>query len=130
MTNFLPDSLAIRVVRLEDGSPVDFEIRIPVRNQYTSGSLGRLRWMPDGRAIAFLGQNEKGTNGVFVRDFVPGRDTAASQRKIGGFDEENSTESFGISPDGSRLTVAGWEQVFSLVLAEDVPGVEPPKWVE
>ncbi len=130
MTNFLPDSVAIRVARVADGSPANFEIHIPIRNVSTSGSLGRLRWMPDGGAIAFLGQNERGVNGVFVQRFAPGRDTSATRRQIGGFDEESSTESFGISPDGRRLTVAGWDQVFSLVLAENVPGVSPPKWVE
>ena len=35
-------------------------------------NLGRARWMPGGRAIAFIGQNERGVNGLFVQDFVPG----------------------------------------------------------
>jgi hypothetical protein len=35
-----------------------------------------------------------------------------------------TTESFGISPDGKQMTLAGWEQFFSLMLAERVPGVE------
>ena len=79
--------------------------------------------MPGGKAIAFLGQNEEGVNGVFVQDFVPGQDTAATSREFGGFDRERATESFGISPDGTILTVAGWEQLFSLFSVEGVPGV-------
>jgi hypothetical protein len=42
------------------------------------------------------------------------------------FDPEAATESFGISPLDSRMTVAVWEQIFSLVTAERVPGVLPP----
>ncbi|MND08073.1 hypothetical protein D3C83_304620 [compost metagenome] len=60
---------------------------------------------------------------MFLQDFVPGRDTSATLRPFGGFDRERATESFGISPDGRILTVAGWEQLFSLFSIEGVPGV-------
>jgi eukaryotic-like serine/threonine-protein kinase len=81
---------------------------------------------PDGRAIAFIGQDAKGVNGVYVQDFIPGRDTARSRRPLAGFDPERTTESFGISPDCARVIIASWEQLFSLVMAERVPGVVPP----
>ena len=32
-----------------------------------------------------------------------------------------------ISPDGREMTLARWEQVFSLMLAERVPGVDGPR---
>ena len=32
-----------------------------------------------------------------------------------------------ISPDGKEMTLAGWEQVFSLMLAERVTGVDGPR---
>jgi eukaryotic-like serine/threonine-protein kinase len=112
---------AIRVVRLADGKDMGFAIPItPVRR--TSAILGRMRWMPDSKAIAFLGQNAEGVNGIFVQDFVPGRDTTATRRELGGFDRERATESFGIAPDGT-ITVAGWEQLFSLFSIEGVPGL-------
>jgi Tol biopolymer transport system component len=124
VTNALPESVTLRVARVADGSVV-FETLVPIRNNGFSGLVGRSRWMPDGKAIAFLGQDERGVNGVFVQDFVPAKDTAATRRRLGGFDPEIVTESFGISPHGERMTVASWEQNFSLVIAERVPGITP-----
>jgi Tol biopolymer transport system component len=119
------DGLAskIRVVGLQDGAVVPFDIAI-VRRTNTAAALGRARWMPDGRAIAFIGQDDKGVNGVFVQDFAPGRDTSATRRTLGGFDPENSAESLGISPDGKFLTIAGWEQMFNIMIARHVPGIQ------
>ena len=77
--------------------------------------LGRARWTPDGRHIAFIGQEASGATGVYLQEFAPGRDTTASRRPIGGFDSENATESFDISPDGVHLVVSEWVQVFSLM---------------
>jgi Tol biopolymer transport system component/serine/threonine protein kinase len=113
----------IRVVRLSDGR--DMGINIPMRNfRRTAAILGRTRWMPDGKALAFLAQNADGVNGVFVQDFVPDTDTSATRRPLGGFDRETATESFGIAPDGTTLTVAQWEQLFSIFSIEGVPGVK------
>jgi Tol biopolymer transport system component len=113
----------LRVCRL-DGTAVPFEISVE-RRRPTAIVLGRARWMPDGRAIAFVGQDENGVNGVFVQDFVPGRDTSRTRRPLGGFDPEASAESFAISPDGSRLVVASWEQLFSIMTAEGLEGLAP-----
>jgi len=112
-------------VRRLDGAAVPFEISVE-RRRKTAITLGRARWMPDGRAIAFVGQDANGVNGVFVQDFIPGRDTSSSRRPLGGFDPEASAESFGISPDGSRLVVAGWEQLFSIMTVEGLEGIAPP----
>jgi hypothetical protein len=57
---------------------------------------------------------------------VPGEDTTHTRRALVGFDRETAAESFGISPDGSRVTLARWEQLFSILVAEGVPGVSPP----
>jgi hypothetical protein len=77
--------------------------------------------------LPFVGQDERGVNGVFVQDFVPGRDTTTTRRKLGGFDLENSTETLAISPDGKFLTVGGWEQMFNVMIADGVPGIEPTR---
>jgi serine/threonine protein kinase len=114
----------LRACRL-DGTTVAFEISVESRRS-TAVVLGRVRWMPDGRRIAFVGQNENGVNGIFVQDFVPGQDTSRTRRPLGGFDPEASVESFGISPDGSRMVVAGWEQLFSIMTAEGLEGIAPP----
>ena len=113
---------AIRIFRLSDGQDMGFSIPVLAKRR-TTAIVGRTRWTPDGKAIAFLAQDDEGVNGVFVQDFVPFQDTTATRRKLGGFDRERATESFGISPDGKQLMVAGWEQLFSLFSVEGVPEV-------
>ncbi|HVR40538.1 MAG TPA: hypothetical protein VMU84_15690, partial [Thermoanaerobaculia bacterium] len=112
----------IRVLRVSDGKDMGFSIPI-VPTRRTGAILGRMRWMPNGKSIAFLAQNTDGINGVFVQDFVPNTDTTKSRKPLGGFDRERATESFGISPDGKTLTVAGWEQLFSIFSVEGIPEV-------
>jgi Tol biopolymer transport system component len=124
--DYLTERVSLRVAEAATGASVPFEIRIGVPAGKPGLALGRARWMPDGRAIAFIGQDAKGVNGVYVQDFIPGRDTARSRRPLAGFDPERTTESFGISPDCARVIIASWEQLFSLVMAERVPGVVPP----
>jgi Tol biopolymer transport system component len=115
----------LRVVRLGDGALEPFEILVD-RHRRTTISLARPRWMPDGRAVAFVGQDEDGATGIFAQDFVPGEDTSSTRRKLGGFDPDVAAESFGIAPDGSRLVIAGWVQLFSLMEAEGLPGLLAP----
>jgi len=120
---------SLRVVSLEDGKAEPFEISVGALRR-TTVTLGRARWMPDGRAIAFVGQDEGGASGVYVQQFVPGRDTAASRRPLAGFDPDVAAESFGLAPDGSRLVLAGWVQLFSVMEGEGLPGlVAPPRAV-
>jgi len=121
-----PSLAVVGVARLDDGRSADFEIRIEVRKASTA-LPGRARWMPGARAIAFVGQDERGVNGIFVQDFAPGRDTSATRRPFGGFDENAVVESFAIAPDGGRMTLAAWEQSFSLMMATNVPGVRRPQ---
>jgi Tol biopolymer transport system component len=112
----------VRVSRLSDGRPLPFEIRPPAV-RFSAVNLGRARWMPGGRAIAFLGQDERGTNGVFVQDFDPERDTSRTRRPLAGFDPDTTAETFGVSPDGRRVAVAGRQLQSSIVLAEAVAGL-------
>jgi serine/threonine protein kinase len=111
---------SVKFVEIETGAPVPFEIQVPMVRE-TSVFIGRTRWMPDGKRVAFVGQNEAGVTGLFEQDFVPGRDTIASRHPLIGFDKENSAESFGISPDGQFITIATWEQFFSIMMTEDLP---------
>jgi eukaryotic-like serine/threonine-protein kinase len=114
----------LQVAHVADGRPAPFSIEL-ARRKPGAVRLGRARWTPDGRAIAFVGQDEAGMHGVFVQDFAPGRDTTASRRKLAGFDLDRDTESFGLSPDGRQAVVASWERSFSLVTVEGLPGLGP-----
>ncbi len=115
----------LRVVRLEDGQAEPFEIAVDARRR-TTVTLGRARWMPDGKAIAFVGQDEGGASGIYRQDFAPGRDTTATRRRLAGFDPDVAAESFGIAPDGSHMVTAGWVQLFSLMEGEGLPGLLAP----
>jgi len=117
-TVYVPEGVSIRVVRVADGALVPFEIRIR-GNQL----VGRSRWLPGGKEIAFVGDGDGDVTGIFAQSFVPGEDTTATRRPIAGFDSEFPTESFGISPDGSRVAVAVWEQLLGIMSAEDIPGI-------
>jgi TolB protein len=107
----------IRAFRTSDASAVGFEIK----------HGGRLRWMPDGRAIAFLDLSDKGVPGIFVQDFVPGRDTGKTRRPLGGFDSDRLTETFGISPTGGRLAISSTENLTNIIVANDVAGITAPR---
>lgn len=109
----------VKVLRLSDGSAVPFEI--------LSDVFPRSRWMPDGKAIAFIGQDAKGVRGVFVQDFAAGKDTAQTRKPLGGFDADSTAESFGIAPDSKRMAIAAREQLSSLMMAERVPSVAAQK---
>lgn len=112
--------VTVKVLEVETGAQVLFEIRIESIKE-TVAILGRVRWMPDGKSLVFLGQDERGVNGIYIQDFVPGKDTNDTRRPLGPFDAENSAESFGIAPDGQFITIATWEQFFSIMVTEDLP---------
>jgi eukaryotic-like serine/threonine-protein kinase len=120
----------LRTVRLEDGARVPFEILLELRERTPGYSMGRARWSPDGRAIAFVGQDAAGRHGVFMQEFDPGRDTAATRRPLAGFAPGDIVESFGFSGDGRWLTLAVRQQNSSLLLADGVEGVAPARQPE
>jgi hypothetical protein len=109
----------LKVAEVESGAVVPFEIEVawPAR---ASGQVlfGRERWLPDGRRIAFVGADAAGRSGVWVQDFVPGRDTAASRRPLAGFADHAETESLGVSADGKMLVVSELLEYSSLRLAD------------
>ena len=115
-------SVTLHVVGVDNGSEEIFQTTVQgFRN--TAATLGRSRWMPDGRHFIFTGQDEKGLVGVFIQDFTPGKDTLATRRPLAGFDPDSITESLGLSPDGSRLVLSKSERMFSLLVAEGVTGL-------
>jgi Tol biopolymer transport system component len=114
----------IQVFHVADGSKVPFDIVLASR-ELTFG-IGRTRWMPDGKRLAFLGLDERGVRGIYVQDFVLGRDTTDTRRPLAGFDPEMRTESFAISPDGSSVVATGTEELRTILRADGLPGVKRP----
>lgn len=104
----------IRVADIETGNSIPFAVKT---------ERGRCRWMPDGKSLAYIASNEKGDLGIFVQDFIPGKDTFPTRRAIAGFDPDKQTETFAISPDGKSITLTEWEILSSLVRVENVPGL-------
>jgi Tol biopolymer transport system component len=119
----------IHVVRLVDSAIVPMTIHLdpgalPIRR---GRILGRARWMPDGRTILFVGLDPAGHWAIEAQDFDPDRDTAATRRVIAAYDHESFAESFGISPDGSRLAVALLEEQSILSVTAGLPAVRRPQ---
>jgi Tol biopolymer transport system component len=112
----------VRVVRFTGGERLPFTIELPG----TERPNGRNRWMPDGRSIAF-NWNQSAQSGIFAQDFVPDSDTAASRRPLVLIEPGGFAETFAISPDGHRLTLATSHRSFGLLSAENVPGIDPPQ---
>ena len=111
----------IHVLDLTTKRVLPFTIVVDFRyNRGEDVIAGRNRWMPDGKAIAFVAPDEAGRNGIFVQDFDPERDTTATRRKLAGFEVDPRTESFGIAPDGSAVTIGGVEVTSRIRLAEGV----------
>jgi Tol biopolymer transport system component len=120
-----PVDATLKVVRSEDGKVVLSTSVAPsfLFAPRQQGVLGRPRWLPGSRGVAFVGRDENGVNGVYAQNFTPETDTTRTRRRLGGFDTESITESLGLSADGTRLAVASVEPVFGIVIAENVPGI-------
>ena len=55
----------------------------------------------------FSARTRRASNGIYVQDFVPGRDTASTRRPLGGIRCVVDAETFAVSPDGKRVAVVG-----------------------
>ncbi|HEV8374969.1 MAG TPA: hypothetical protein VGR38_01910, partial [Candidatus Polarisedimenticolia bacterium] len=67
-----------------------------------------------------------GAWGVFFQPFLPGSDTSPGRRPLAGFAHDSDAETFGISPDGTRLALSLGEVSRSLMIVEGLSGVSPP----
>ena len=83
-------------------------------------SPGRARWTADGKAIVYLACDEDGSCGLQQQDFVFGKDTSSTVRKISEFDLYAPAESFSMSPDGKHYTVSSSEESARLVITNPI----------
>ncbi|HSB36336.1 MAG TPA: LpqB family beta-propeller domain-containing protein, partial [Thermoanaerobaculia bacterium] len=114
---------AVRVARLDEGRTLPFSIDLR-----SLGHLGRSRWLPDGKAIAFVGSNAEKSTGVFVQAFsAESADTSATRRPLAGFDPDLPTESFAISPDGTRIVLSEIEPRGDILIADGLAEIVPAR---
>ena len=113
---------AVQVVTLE-GKRVGGEIALDTRPGTIGSPVGRAEWMPGGRAVAYIGLDERGRTGVYAQDFSPAAGTSGSRRALGGFGVSRSTEGFAISPDGASLTMSELDQTTGIVEISNVLGL-------
>jgi len=113
----------IRVARVADGHIEPFHIVLNVGEVIG----GRTRWLPDG-SLAF---NYGGLDrpGIYVQRFEPGTEVVARStwRPLVGLPPGTLPESFAVSPDGSRVTLAASIRSFALMSSENLPGIVPPR---
>jgi Tol biopolymer transport system component len=108
----------IPIVRLEDGAAVT-DLFVPGR----LGSIGRSRWMPDGRTLVSWGQDESRRTVLYRQPVAPGRDSRAQRELLVTSDERRTIESFGVSPVDGRIVVsAGWGES-DVLIVEGIPGI-------
>jgi WD40 repeat protein len=121
-----PSERSLKVLKTSDDSVVPFDVRVRVPKPDPRVVWGRTRWRPDGGAIAWLGQDEKGRSGIYMQDFRPGADTSATRRLLFAAETDHDTESYGFSPDGSKVVVAIAEETRCIMRAEgrDLPRAE------
>jgi serine/threonine protein kinase len=118
-----PSERALKVVRTSDDAVVSFDVRIHIPKPDSRIVWGRTRWRPDGGAIAWLGQDEKGRSGIYEQDFKPGTDTSATRKLVFVPEAGHDVDSFGYAADGRTLAVGVVEQTQSIMSAEspDLP---------
>jgi len=115
-----PTKARLEVIRIADGQQIPFFITHG-RRHWPEPSFGRSRWMPDGNAIVFEDKIPTGAS-LFLQKFIPGSDTNSTRTRLLETDDPNFyPESFGISPNGARITIAGVEVIASLMIADNVP---------
>jgi dipeptidyl aminopeptidase/acylaminoacyl peptidase len=108
----------VRIIRIEDGSTVG-EISVPGRGART----GRSRWMPDGRTLLSVGENDAHERVLYRQPIVLGRNTGAERLQVAIGEEQRGIETFGVSPVDGRIVVsAGWADT-DVMLAEGIRGI-------
>ena len=112
----------LRVAGVESGAVLPASARIEAAGHRTDPriTLGRARWLPDGRGVAFLALTGAGHAGLVAQDFDPRRGFVGSPRTLVEGFPDLLPESFGVAPDG-RLAVSFIRRSSNLMTASGLP---------
>jgi len=110
------------VVGIDGGEPFQLATLPWGASSARSGNFspGRARWTADGKAIVYLACDEDGSCGLQQQDFVAGKDTTSTIRKVTEFNLYAPAESFSMSPDGKHYTVSSSEESARLVITNPI----------
>jgi Tol biopolymer transport system component len=123
MTGGAGERTVLKFIRLPTGEPLPLVIEAGTGLR---PGLGRSRWMPDGKGIAFTATDPSGALSILWASFDEGAKVPAQSGILLVPEPGHGIETFGISRDGQSLTAELMEPVSSLALAEGVSGVEVP----
>jgi len=99
----------------------------PPRHSRRFATSATPAWLVSSRRLAFcIRQRVRYVSGGSSTSCA-NRAANAARRWLLPLDPEYAAESLAISRDGSHVTVAYVDQLFSLMVAENVPGVERPR---
>jgi Tol biopolymer transport system component len=101
-------------------------VSVPLQVQSGTVQLGRARFMPDGRAVAYIQERGDGQPVVVRRPLSAWRTGDGPVDTLFARASE-AIESFGFSPDGKRATVSVVDWLSGLTIAEGVKGIVPPR---
>ena len=108
----------ISVLRIADGTRFPFVDSAGSQLVTSLITPGRSRWVPKTGALAFISHSDDGLPGIFQQDFEPGRNTSNLRKLLVAFDSHHLPESFGISPDGSKIVISRLDLLQSLMIAD------------
>jgi Tol biopolymer transport system component len=119
---------ALRVIAVESGALLPESVRLNATS-LPAGSgvtLGRARWLPGGREVAYLGLTAKGTVGLLAVGFDPRRGLVGPARALLDGAPDLLPESFAFAPDG-HLAVSFLRRSSNLMTASglDLSGLRP-----
>lgn len=113
----------LHVISIDDGRPVMPPITLAAPKSSLAVSVGRGRWRPDGRALVFVGVDANGVSCLYEQAFRLGEDTSSTRRVLQKSELTTLVESFGISPDGKRVTTSFIDDQYTLLRLDGLPGV-------
>jgi Tol biopolymer transport system component len=117
-THTINDVAELRVAIVESGAMLPEGARLHAAGTSADRgiTLGRARWRPDGREVAFIGLTDGGCVGLLARSFDPRRGLVGPTRTLLDCSPDQIPESFAFARDG-RLAVSFLRRSSNLITA-------------